>query len=265
MYVEATTTEQQTTLSLERARLVRLCARLTCDAHAAEDLAQDALLVAWQQEHALRDPAKRARWLSGIARNLCLHWSRRRGLERHWAAQPRRHDDAASPPESELVAGDIDMVLTLERGELAELLGRALALLPPDTREVLVERYMHESVAHTDLAARLALSKAAVKKRAERGKAALNGVLATNLRPDALAYGLMRPATDAWQETRLWCPGCGRCKLEGRLRPTQGKLVLRCPGCSLPYTNYINAHWEDGLTNLRTFRPRPLASAYLSI
>ena len=49
--------EDGAALSAERARLVRLCARLTGDAQAAEDRAQDTLLVAFQRERALRDPA----------------------------------------------------------------------------------------------------------------------------------------------------------------------------------------------------------------
>ncbi len=50
----------------DRATLVRLCAHLTGDPHAAEDLAQEALLIGWQREHELRDPGKRAQWLAGI-------------------------------------------------------------------------------------------------------------------------------------------------------------------------------------------------------
>jgi len=52
---------EEVTLAAERARLVRLCARLTGDAGAAEDLAQETLLVAFQHEQALRDPAKAVR------------------------------------------------------------------------------------------------------------------------------------------------------------------------------------------------------------
>jgi Sigma-70 region 2 len=64
-------------LAGERARLVRLCARLTGDPDAAEDLAQEVLLAAHAQAASLRDPARRGPWLAGIARHLSADWVRR--------------------------------------------------------------------------------------------------------------------------------------------------------------------------------------------
>jgi DNA-directed RNA polymerase specialized sigma24 family protein len=61
----------------ERARLVRLCVRVTGDAAVAADLAQETLLEAWRSQQALRDPDRFSAWLSGIARNVCLRWMRR--------------------------------------------------------------------------------------------------------------------------------------------------------------------------------------------
>src|SRR5262245_59821685 len=66
-------------LAAERDRLVRLCARLTGDAGAAEDLAQETLLEAWRSLGKLRTPDELAPWLGGIARNICLRWARSRG------------------------------------------------------------------------------------------------------------------------------------------------------------------------------------------
>jgi RNA polymerase sigma-70 factor (ECF subfamily) len=68
-------------LESERRRLVRLCAAMSGDREAAEDLAQETLLEAWRNRHKLRDPAGAERWLSAIARNVCLRWARRRGRE----------------------------------------------------------------------------------------------------------------------------------------------------------------------------------------
>ncbi len=247
--------EDGAALSAERARLVRLCARLTGDAQAAEDLAQDTLLVAFQRERALRDPARRAQWLSGVARNLCMHWRRSRGLEAVRFTRPRPADDPVPALEDGPGADDFDPETALERAELVALLDRALALLPPETREALVHRYVRES-SHGEVAARLGVSEEAVKKRVERGKLALRHILGAELRQDALPYGLIDPRGDGWRETRMWCPGCGRRKLVGRFRPDEGELYLRCPACSPPGTQYIGAHnWGDGFKDLRAHKP----------
>ena len=118
----------------ERRRLVRLCATLSGSRDAAEDLAQETLLEAWRNLHKLHDPAGADRWLSAIARNVCLRWARGRGRDADRLA-PLTDDDAAPD--------DLDVEVELERAELAELLDRALGLLPARTRDVLVQRYVH--------------------------------------------------------------------------------------------------------------------------
>ena len=61
---------------MERARLVRLCAILSGDGDAAEDLAQETLLEAWRHRHKVTDAHGVDRWLMAIARNVCLRWGR---------------------------------------------------------------------------------------------------------------------------------------------------------------------------------------------
>lgn len=67
----------ETSLALERARLVRLCAKITGDRIIAEDLAQETLLEAWRHIDNLRSQDKLPQWLSGIA-----HKQMRRGSPR---------------------------------------------------------------------------------------------------------------------------------------------------------------------------------------
>jgi RNA polymerase sigma-70 factor (ECF subfamily) len=216
----------------ERERLVRWCVRLTGDPLVAEDLAQEALLIAWQREADLRDPEKRFAWLMGIARNLCMNWHRRHAQDDARLADldpDRVLPGAVHEPSS---IGDPELVLDLERQELAELLDRALALLPGETRDLLIYRYINESP-HADIARRYGLSEGAVKVRLHRGRLALRRLFTTDLRQDALAYGLDIPDADAdeIQETRIWCPCCGRHRLEGSFDGTLGNLRLQCPGC----------------------------------
>ena len=97
MCSSTTAADQQMEMASERGRLLRLCAHLTGDRQAAEDLAQETLLIAWRQEHTLRDRDKRAQWRSGIARNLCLHWLRHRRVEWSQRAEPRSPDEGFAP------------------------------------------------------------------------------------------------------------------------------------------------------------------------
>jgi RNA polymerase sigma-70 factor (ECF subfamily) len=236
----------------ERARLVRLCALLSADADAAEDLAQETLLEAWRNAHKLRDPSGRWAWLSAIARNVCMRHGRVRGRDRAHllAARP----DGADPLSGEREpAGGVDLEIDLERGELADLLDRAMALLPPETRAVLVERYVRDTP-QAEAAAKLDLSEGALAVRLHRGKLALRRLLSTELRAEAESYGLYSE-TDALRETRIWCPVCGRRRLLGRIDLTTGELALKCPDCTpQPGENITQSRMPELLGGTRSYR-----------
>ncbi|MDQ5852993.1 MAG: RNA polymerase sigma factor [Chloroflexota bacterium] len=229
----------ETALPFERARLVRLCAKLTGDVDAAEDLAQETLFEAWRHAHKLRDQQGRAQWLSAIARNVCLRWSRGRELAR--LTRLDKDEDSAIPALEHQLQDEFDLEIELERHELAELLDRALALLPPATRAVLVQRYVEESP-QAEVAARLGMSEGAVAMRLQRGKLQLRRLFATELREHAAPYGLAETVSDDWQETRIWCPHCGRRRLMGRFLRTIGSFTLRCPDCMPDYRSDRSAN-----------------------
>lgn len=157
----------------ERERLVRVCAALSGDREAAEDLAQETLLEAWRHRHKLTDTEGADRWLTAIARNVCLRWSRTRGRTPVPVAElpepAARHDDRI--------------------GELVEL-------LPPLAREVVVQRYVYERT-HHEIAASLGISADAVAMRLTRGKQALRRIL----------------AEAEWRTSGVHCPQCGTRKL----------------------------------------------------
>lgn len=208
-------------LADEHVKLVRLCAHLTGNPHIAEDLAQEALLEAWRGAHTLRDPNKRPQWLAGIARNVCRNWVRSNGRD-----LPRlpQHADGVE------AADDLDVELELERDELARLLDRAPGLLPPATRDILVERYVRESP-HAEIAERMGLSEDAVSMRLNRGRLLLRRTITSRFRDEAAAYGFADRSHEGWQETRCWCLQCGRHKLEARIPPSPGTISFRCPAC----------------------------------
>jgi RNA polymerase sigma-70 factor (ECF subfamily) len=230
-------------MEAERVKLVRFCTAYTRDSHVAEDLAQLALLDAWRHQGALRDTRARESWLLSIARNRCRMWAR--GQQ---ALGPMQTLDNVDEP-----ADEIDITVDLEQDELALLLDRALALLPAETREVLVRRYIEEAP-QAEIARALHLSEGAVEGRLHRGKLALRRVLATELRADAASFGLPGSADSEWTPTPMWCPGCGRRRLDGHLDPAAGVLRLRCSGCEAPYNNYIDSlGWVP--QEARTYRP----------
>jgi RNA polymerase sigma-70 factor (ECF subfamily) len=239
----------------ERRRLVGLCARLTGDLDAAEDLAQEALLVAHRHGGRVYAPEARWSWLASVARNVCLHWRRGRQRERlHLGrvvperprARPTRAPgaDSESPADAlDRLPSNVDLQVELERSELATLLDRAMALLPPDSRRVLVECYLEEQpVARTAL--RLGLSEGAVAMRLHRGRLALRRILATDLREEAATYGIVDPEREDWQATRIWCPDCGERTLVPRRR----------------YGSSGMSTWSDG-ARARTARAAANASA----
>lgn len=190
-----------------RLRLVRYCAAVSGDREAAEDLAQETLLEAWRNSHKLVEPAGADRWLAAIARNVCLRWARRRS---------RRSEAVLVEP-----AVDLDLEADLTRSDLTELIDRALATLPPETREALVEKYVNDA-SLAEIAERLGLSEAAVGMRLVRGRAALARLLEDELHDE--------PA-DGWQRTRMWCRRCGRGRLDMRRDGSPQLIAFRCPAC----------------------------------
>jgi RNA polymerase sigma factor (sigma-70 family) len=212
-------------LVAERARIVGLCTTLTGNASVAEDLAQEVMLEAWRSVERLRDTERFSHWLSGIARNVCLRWMRKQERDRQHVIEPELEQDISL---EELLAADIDVEFDLERKELIELLDRALALLPPTTRDVLVARYVEES-SLAEVAERLGLQTSTVAMRLQRGKLALRRTLSNELGADAQAYGLLD--TEELRETNIWCSNCGQHRLLGQFKPAEARLFLTCPQC----------------------------------
>jgi RNA polymerase sigma factor (sigma-70 family) len=242
----------------ERAHLVRLCAAITHDRDAAEDLAQETLLEAWRQQHAspLLDQTQRLPWLSGVARNMCLRWLRKHQRDVAHLIQPYESQQTRDTPSVELedvLAEDFDIEVELERKELVELLDRALALLPADTRSILIQRYVEETPL-IEVAERLGTNAHAVAMRLQRGKLALRRVLTTTMHHEIAPY---KPSVlaDKWEETPLWCYICGQHRLLGRRTASEGELLLKCPACSPGAAEVISTNRISQLQGIKGYKP----------
>jgi RNA polymerase sigma-70 factor, ECF subfamily len=126
----------------------------------AEDVAQDALLLAFKALPSIEDPAKFAAWLSVITRHRAMRFSRR---DARWQKGRVELDEllleqfgALSRPLLDESGGDEEISLALEN-------------IPADYALVLRLRFLDEMPLKR-VAAFLGLSLATVKWRAHRGK-----------------------------------------------------------------------------------------------
>jgi RNA polymerase sigma factor (sigma-70 family) len=246
----------ETALARQRTRLVRLCAWFTGSPEAAEDLAQETLIAAWKNREQLHSPDKLKPWISAIARNICLNWSRGDRQER------ARIAGSIDTPESTIedqVPDEIDLEVELDRHELATLLDRALSLLPAETGQLLIEHYIQES-SHNEIAAKLNLKPGTVAVRLQRGKLTLQKLLRTRLKEESEAFGLIRQDTENWEETNIWCLSCGQFRLRGRFQKNE-VFALRCPQCD-PEPHRIMAgmdlsqpYYANLLGTVKTYKP----------
>ena len=133
------------------------------DPTAAADIAQDALVLAFEKIGMLRKPNRFGAWIRRIATNLCARWRRdaayRNRLEQDSAAVCERLGYVRAPTLSEALA----------QREAHAALHRTLQSLPATDREALILFYFEDqSIAQA--AEALELSPAAFRKRLQRAR-----------------------------------------------------------------------------------------------
>lgn len=144
--------------------------RMTCDAAAAEDLAQEVFLRAWRKLGTFRPSEPLKPWLLRLATNVCINALKKRRP----IAVPMHADDegdAIEPPSREPDAAE-----AASHGELAARLERAIAELPDDYRLIVTLRHVEE-LSYEEIAEALALPLGTVKVRLFRARERLRRIL----------------------------------------------------------------------------------------
>ena len=151
-------------------RVYALTSRMCRNSADAEEAAQEAFLAAWHGLPFFRGDSSFSTWLYRLASNACVDVLRREG--RHQPNLSLDDEDAAIDlPDSALSPHD-----EAERSELRQQIEEGLAALPPDYRQVLILRELHQR-SYDEIADILSLDLGTVKSRINRGRKRLRKIL----------------------------------------------------------------------------------------
>jgi RNA polymerase sigma-70 factor (ECF subfamily) len=152
-------------------RCMAIACRILRDVDLAEDAVQAALITAWQDLRALRDPDRFEPWLHRILTNACYAEARR---GRRWSAQVR-----VLPVQS----ADTGGILTVDDRDQLE---RALRRLTVEQRAVLVFHH-YLDLSPSEVADRLGIPLGTVKSRLHYALTALRASLEADARTPSIS------------------------------------------------------------------------------
>jgi RNA polymerase sigma-70 factor (ECF subfamily) len=161
-------------------RVVNLISRILNDRECADDLSQEVFVRVFVHRRNYRRGSKFSTWLFTIAANLAKNEIRRRVRRRNWfsldALQELLNDGSmqlADPTEGRET--------TLEREQLQQSMGRAIATVPEKYRLALVLRDI-EGLAYEEIATVLGIPGGTVRSRINRARVMLKRKLQPLLR-----------------------------------------------------------------------------------
>ena len=161
-------------------RLMAVAFRIMRDVDRAEDAVQQAIVTAWRELPALRDPDRFDAWLYRVLVNACYLEARR---TRRWDANVR----VLTP---DMSSGSSAAFLSVEdRDEL----DRAFRRLPPEQRAVFVLHH-HLGMRHAEIAQTLDVPVGTVKSRIHYASATLRAAIEADSRTSPAASTRERPA-----------------------------------------------------------------------
>ena len=158
-------------------RLTNLVSRLLNDRECADDLAQEVFVRVFVHRRNYRHGSKLSTWLFTIAANLAKNEIRRRVRRRNWFSLDALQEVLK---DSALVLADRGegREQALERQQLQEAVGRAIATVPEKYRLALVLRDI-EGLAYEEIAQVLGVPGGTVRSRINRAR----GMLKRKLQP----------------------------------------------------------------------------------
>lgn len=149
----------------------RFARRLTWpDADAAEDVSQEAMLVALEKLGTFREQSSFRTWLLGVVVNISRNRQR---------SERRRHArEAASTHDVDGIAGQADA--SAETEELGRIIEAAFSRLPAGQQEALYLREI-SGLTYDEIAVALGISINAVKNRIHNGRRTMQGLISESL------------------------------------------------------------------------------------
>ncbi|MDQ2750193.1 MAG: sigma-70 family RNA polymerase sigma factor [Actinomycetota bacterium] len=142
------------------ARAYRVALRLLRDHHDAQDVAQESLVVAWQQLPRFRGDATFTTWLYRIVTRRCLNHIHRAKATASRDALDDVSDDSADP------------ATALERDLTLDAVTHAIAALPPAQRVVIVLHHL-EGLSYLEVARATGSSEPSVRSHLFRARRTL--------------------------------------------------------------------------------------------
>ena len=147
-----------------RSRMLAVAARYAHEAVGAEDIVQEASLIAYERRHTLRDPEAAGTWLVGIVRNVGRQEARKHARQTGLLNGYGKKLAADVSPQTE------DGILTKVQ------VRRAIDELPDIQRQVVICRYFRE-MSHKEIAASLGRAEGTVRSDLCRAHRALQEIL----------------------------------------------------------------------------------------
>jgi RNA polymerase sigma-70 factor (ECF subfamily) len=140
-------------------RVLALCVRLCKDREIAEDLTQEAFVLAWRKLDKFRGDSAFGSWLYRIATNVALSYLRKQ--------KPFRNSIDIDDTEEESVSEDVSEQIGLEE---------AIAKLPDGARAVFV-LYSLQGYTHDEIAASLGIAQGSSKAQLHRARKLLQAFI----------------------------------------------------------------------------------------